>query len=370
MKSGVKLYSAKVVGSRNDLAILVQNLATVEAGDGGAPFRADVATFIQQLAEVVKQQSVNLHPEIVKLYQALARKKLKFDGGSYFIELPLNARVEALTLMFPIAQSLNMILYVDEPNYGYIFCPDGQILGGNDTTPWQDVVKNVDFSLYPFARNATEFKKIAQPAFAELAASHGFIKKKMPYMDNMGYMREFEGISQHIGVEYERSYERIDAVVYIPSIYIYIEQVEFIAEKFGFEDSNKISLSFSSVGGCSPFSRVVRKWDITSLDDMQSASAKLEQFIFTEICDHATSIKSLDQLINRDFESLLYKEIYDLGNDLPCSLILARLAGNPNFEKLVEHAEAKDWWGGKQRFRETQWPKLLKYLREEVKPIA
>ena len=275
--------------------------------------------------------------------------ELKFDGGSYFFELPLNARVEALILMFPIARSLNMILYVDEPNYGYIFCPDGQILGGSSTTPWQDVVKNVDFSLYPFARNATEFKKIAQHAFAELAAFHGFTKKKMPYMDNMGYMRAFEGISQHIGVQYERSYERIDAVVYVPSVYIYIKQVEFIAEKFGFEDSNKISLSFSSTGGVGAFSRVVRKWDIASLDDMQSALAKLDQLIFTEICDHAISIKSLDQLINRDFESLLYREIYDLGNDLASSLILARLAGNPNFEKLVEHAEAKDWWGGSKK---------------------
>lgn len=367
MKSGVKLFSANVVGSKNDLAILVKNLATVEAGDGGAPFRADVAIFIQTLAEVVNQQSVNLHSETVKLYQALARKKPKFDGGSYFIELPLNARVEALTLMFPIAQSLNMILYVDEPNYGYIFCPDGQVFGGDGIRKWQDVVKDVDFSLYPFARNATEFKKIAQPAFAELAASHGFTKKKMPYMDNMGYMRQFEEIYQHIGVEYES--HGFDFFV-CPAIFLCINQVEVIAEKFGFSDDYKKSFSFYIDLGSYAFGKIVRDWNVASFGDIEKVFSKIDKFIFSEVFELTKDIKSADQFINGNIENIYYKDMYIIGYNLASSLILARLAGNPNFEKLVEHAESQKHWGGKQRAREKSWPALLKYLREEVKPIV
>jgi hypothetical protein len=52
----------------------------------------------------------------------------------------------------------------------------------------------------------------------------------------------------------------------------------------------------------------------------------------------------------------------------PLSLIVARLAGNPHFEELVIKREAETW-GLNQDVRETEWPKLLKYLREEVQPI-
>ena len=116
MKSGVNLYLASSVGAKNDIQIMAQNLATVEQEDSGHIFEAAVANFIEQLAESVNKQSANLHTTTIKLYQTLARKKLKFNGGSYFIELPLEARVEAVTLMYVLAQSLDLILYIEEPN--------------------------------------------------------------------------------------------------------------------------------------------------------------------------------------------------------------------------------------------------------------
>ena len=56
---------------------------------------------------------------------------------------------------------------------------------------------------------------------------------------------------------------------------------------------------------------------------------------------------------------------------MPQCLIVARLAGNPHFEELVvklgERAQGRlanaEVW-------ETEWPKLVEYLRNEVKPIV
>ena len=59
---------------------------------------------------------------------------------------------------------------------------------------------------------------------------------------------------------------------------------------------------------------------------------------------------------------------------IPHCLIVTRLAGNPHFEELVTKFEELSFaggaWGANSTAKATELPKLVKYLREEVKPLV
>lgn len=368
MKSYAKLFSASEIGSRDDVANMVQNMAQTERFDEvEGDFKAELATFALQLSEHVKLNASSLHPSLVVLYQDLTAKKLQYEGGACLIELPREARVEAVTLIFALTQPLDMILEIEEPNYDYIFYPDGRIISEYGSVGWQNIIKDVDYSLYPFARNVSEFKKIIQPYIHELATSYGFKKKKMPFMQNTGYIRECEDVIQYIALSFEQI--RDDFFVFL-RVYLCIDQVEKIAEPYGFLSQYDMTFSFTIDSNSFAFRDVVANWGIASLQDVEPALVKIKQFVFEGIYEKSKTIKEIDALVNGDFNSLFYKNIYKIGYNLPSSLILTQLVGNPQFESLVAHAETREVWGGKQSAREKGWSNLLKHLREEVKPIV
>ena len=86
-------------------------------------------------------------------------------------------------------------------------------------------------------------------------------------------------------------------------------------------------------------------------------------------------IKDIDALFNGDIDEAVKSEVYSYLYT-PYALIAARLAGNPNFEELALRLgtygpdSGRTW--GKFGYSEVAvaWPKLVKYLREEVKPLV
>lgn len=368
MKSYAKLFAARHVGSRNDIQNMAQNMAQIERYDEASDdFKATLAIFSRQLSEQVQQHASRLPPALVALYQDLTVKKLKFEGGACLVELPREARVEAVNLISSLTQPLDIILEVAEPNYDYVFTPDGRIFPDHGTDGWQSVVKDVDYSLYPFAHTVAEFKKIIQPYVHELATRYGFKKKKMPFMDNTGYMRECGDITHYIDMSLELI--RDDFFIF-PAVYLSVAQVEEIAEPYGFVSRDRNSFKFIMDSTSFIFRETVLGWGIQGAKDIEPVMGNIAQFVFEGLCEQAKNIKDVDRLVNADLNSLFYKSIYKIGYDLPSSLILARLAGNPEFEHLVAHAETRTVWGGKQTAREQSWPQLLHYLRTEVKPLV
>ena len=91
--------------------------------------------------------------------------------------------------------------------------------------------------------------------------------------------------------------------------------------------------------------------------------------------DTIDDIKGIDALINGDTNEAIKKNVHS-SCYTPLALIAARLAGNPNFDKLAVSlgtygAGSGRAWG---KFSHSEvaiaWPKLVKYLREEVKPLV
>ena len=91
--------------------------------------------------------------------------------------------------------------------------------------------------------------------------------------------------------------------------------------------------------------------------------------------DTIVDIKGVDALLNGDTNKAIKNNIHS-SCYTPFALIAARLAGNPNFDELAVSlgtygAGSGRAWG---KFSRSEvavgWPKLVKYLREEVKPLV
>ncbi len=85
--------------------------------------------------------------------------------------------------------------------------------------------------------------------------------------------------------------------------------------------------------------------------------------------DATLDIKGMDALLNGDVDSRVRQEIHQF-RYMPYALIVARLANNHNFEELTTSLllSAKSWPANIKSY--DAWPKLVKYLREEVKPLV
>ena len=76
----------------------------------------------------------------------------------------------------------------------------------------------------------------------------------------------------------------------------------------------------------------------------------------------------IDQLLNGDAD-IRYRKYFHNYVYKPQCLIIAKLAGNKKFEELVNELSSEEGLLGNAFVWKEEWPQLVKYLREEVKPI-
>lgn len=80
-------------------------------------------------------------------------------------------------------------------------------------------------------------------------------------------------------------------------------------------------------------------------------------------------------MLNGDIDERVRNSVHTR-YDMPYALIIARLANNPNFEKLAidlgKYGKDSGKFWGKFSYSEVAiaWPKLVQYLRDEVKPLV
>jgi len=115
-------------------------------------------------------------------------------------------------------------------------------------------------------------------------------------------------------------------------------------------------------------------------------------YIIKPIFDNIIDIKGLDNFVNGwlSKQSLGYVETIKnppieskpksektfltpdkyigMGYYFPQQLIIARLANNPEYDKLKTFFEASRIFSSSQEVHATEWPKLVKYLEEEINP--
>jgi hypothetical protein len=126
-----------------------------------------------------------------------------------------------------------------------------------------------------------------------------------------------------------------------------------------------------------PISKIFKTTDydvkVVSRIEVESQLAVVKREVIS-LLDHAKDIKGLDALMNGAV-SPLFRDTIQHKFDMPHCLIVARLANNPQFEELAVSLgtygpKSGRSWGSHAPHQITEWPKLVKYLREEVKPLV
>lgn len=90
--------------------------------------------------------------------------------------------------------------------------------------------------------------------------------------------------------------------------------------------------------------------------------------------DTIKDIKDIDDLINGDRDQAVKNYVYSYLYR-PYALIIARLANNLHFEDLAvilspHNPNGSNNWGKFASTADAAWPKLVQYLRDEVKPLV
>lgn len=317
-------------------------------------FASELKTHIQTL-----ENKVDL--EVVAAFEGLELRAAQNKEALFQVDLPNHAWLEAMRMVVDVASRFHLVVYEDQ-NTGMAFLPPtGQVLPESHTELWQGMLEELANPNFP--QTKPQFKKYLKPKFDALMQKHGFKIAPEPLMSSPIFMRESALGVQYISPPYEDiegGGGRFDLNVYI---YICNDLVSSIYDKFSFMESKPIlSLNTSNLDR-------TKRTTVASHKAVQAELARAEELIFAPILDVAQDLESLDRLLNGSPNECLPDRAYNKYFYAPQRLIIAKLVGNPHFEELVNEFESYPGFGGNEKARATEWPKLVQYLREEVQPI-
>ncbi len=256
------------------------------------------------------------------------------------IELPTEYIIEVLRVLVQAAHEQRLVIFDD--HMGMIFLPNGHILPESKAEIWKGALREVASTDFP--RTKAAFKKWFHPLFENMLAKHEFIKNSKDTNGNSKYIRHTPLGDQHILIEYQGY-----GGGFAPGVCFYMDcaSVSDIYYRFDFVKYSKVfSMSFSDFfPNWSVFEEEVTSYNL-ALERLNS----MDSLIFP-LLDSVLNIRGLDNLMNGDVNPLFKEKMHGSFYSPHC-LIIARLAGNSNFEELAKKFEAfslegRDWnaWG-------------------------
>ena len=222
-----------------------------------------------------------------------------------------------------------------------------------------------------FPTTITKFDEILENTLEKLLIEHGLIIVDRSYSsDNFEkiYEKEFNNGKFFLAINCEKKNSFILAINFR------------IIEKNMITISQKTDFKYSMANGGGIFFNLNGVLQLKKLICINSHQ-KLEELsilLQTSILkwsDAIYDINSIDALINGETDETIKKYVHS-SVYAPYALIIARLANNPNFDELAVSlgtygANSGRAWG---KFSHSQvaeaWPKLVQYLRDEVKPLV
>jgi hypothetical protein len=318
--------------------------------------------FASILKASLEINSTKVDPEIIRAFEGLERRAAAHKEALFQVDLPPYAWLEAMRMIVDIASGFHLLVYEDQVT-GMAFIPlKGKVLPPSEQDVWTDLLYDLDHPTFP--QTTAQFKKYLKPKLDQFMLSHGFSPGKIPFLiETITYVRNCPIGQQYIGLDEDslRGGGTFNLELYA---YVVNDAVLEIYRRVDFSDSNSI---FST-----SISRLTRGTStiVSNPQELKSLFQRVEDAFFASLLDPAQDLQGLDQLLNGPVATRLSERGYNSSFYAPQRLILARLAGNPHFEELVTEFEGYVDFARNEKNRVSEWPKLVKYLREEVKPIT
>ncbi|HEX5277539.1 MAG TPA: hypothetical protein VFW42_07720 [Fluviicoccus sp.] len=287
-------------------------------------------------------------------------KRARSNGRAAMrMEMPYEDWEHILVKMVEEAARHQVVL-VDEEMV-MVFLPDGKVLPAARKKVWRGLCAAWGPDV-EFPKSKGQFKKWFEPQFLRVLGKYGDFKRgKEGDFLAPTFNRSFEKTRQFSDFEIEGGGGTYSVDVWFVCAH---QSVAEIAHKFKFIDQE---LVFSEIIFRTFFSDPYEGRHVTNVDDARGLLRDLDETL-GKILPLCESIQGLDSLLNGEVD-IRFRDHFHNYVYMPQCLIVARLAGNPHFEELVVTLGSTDGWYANGEYKENEWPKLVEYLRNEVKPI-
>ncbi len=311
----------------------------------------------------------------------VSRRILSINAAALAVELPNNWE-EIFRVLVEIARTHNIVLITEELTFALL--PNRQMIPAKAAQAWDNLVAKLDREVSHIAeqgllRSLKQYQQLAEPIYDKLLGDYGFQRVdnirgiSRPNLPNATYAREVATGKQILNMAHGGTRPNFWSMV---SFAMISSAVDNIYHKFEFY--KHIPTIFDG------YLRFLT--DITSYSQQSFSVTLAEAYTalmmkhILPIFDKAQDIKGLDEVMNgvfyKNIEEHRPESYMEAGGYFPNTfnaihcIIVSRLANNPNFDQLIKYFERDNRFGANQQAYAMEWPKLVQYLREEVKPLV
>ena len=332
--------------------------------------------FAQRIQDLIRFGS-NTDEELLRLYGNFVDKVKQHPFALLAVELPSNDYIPVMRMIVETAIALQLVAYDDQQ--GLVFLPSGNIFPESRAEIWLGALAYLD-SNKDFPKNIKDFEAYVKPMLEEMMAKHGFIEKHIP---KQKYDSKAQAVVEVQVPIYSKliplgecyislSYAKGRHGYGIPaSLHIKYEPVDVIYNKFDFVNTYSYSAFHIQllIVLLAEKDMPNKSFEMSSHRDILDRLAIMEKTIFP-FFETLHDLKSLDNLLNGNVNLRFKEAMQGSGVYAPRCLIVARLANNPHFEELAVTLAKPRFPGANYDAIPIEWPKLVKYLKEEVKPLV
>ena len=362
------IWDADVYGTPKDYDANTLEQAEVLTNQEVAP-SAKLLAFARDVE--VYSQNNNLDPVVLRYLRNFEKKVIAANTAAYCIDLPEYQWRSLLKILIEAAQTHKLVLFDEQ--LVLLLLPDGSILPAHTARSWQDTLEELE-NESGFPQTLMEFHRLITTRIGELLSEYGFVLSKdyTNYKDglNLEYLRKTPSGFHLFAICGDGGDGEFKM-----GAFLRIAQDNMIA----ICRQSDFQYSMGGGGGVLLDIPIILfkhedSFQVINWDGFEDLLLKLRQSPLMW-SDAAQGIKGIDALFNGDIDSRVKNEVQH-SVYAPYALIAAHLAGNPNFDELAislgRYGKDSGKFWGKFNYATVSagWPKLVKYLREEVKPLV
>jgi len=291
------------------------------------------------------------------------------NTAAYRFTLPDYNWYSLIKILLAVAREHDLV-FLDE-QMDLLSLPDGEIKPVRSAIYWLGILDGEEYH-DDFPQTLSEFYQVFKTHLNELLAEHDFVLTEDTLLEeddefSINYVRQTSSGNHEISFSCQGGDGQFILVVFFQLVENTMNNIAQLSD-------------FEGVGGWGVFFRIANilslqenGFKIYSWESFEELLQTLRQTALTW-SNSALDIKGMDALLNGDIDKRVKNSVHNR-LFMPYALIVARLANNPNFEDLVVSlgqfgVGGKSWPAGTKTIPSVAWPKLVKYLREEVKPLV
>ncbi|MDO9178962.1 MAG: hypothetical protein Q7U16_11720 [Agitococcus sp.] len=357
------IWDADVYGTPKDYDANTLEQAEALANQEATP-SAKLLAFARDIE--IYSQNNGLDPIVLRYLRNFEKKVIAANTAAFCIELPEYQWRSLLKILIEVAQKHKLVLFDEQ--LVLLLLPDGSILPPHTARSWQGTLEELE-NESGFPQTLLEFNKLITTKIGGLLSEYGFVLDIDDSDENDIYLKYLRKTSSGL---HKLSFmcEGGDGEFQLKT-YLILAEDNIIAV------CNQSDFKYPTDAGGGVFlntpillQKNINFFSIINWDSFEGLLLKLRQSPL-RWSDAVQDIKGIDALFNGDIDEIVRNRV-QRAFDMPYCLVAARLANNPNFEKLaVSLGEADKCWPANMKTAPlVAWPKLVKYLREEVKPLV